>query len=45
MEIDAINGMAVTLGREIAIETPYNECMTAVVRAREATWLVSSVKA
>ncbi len=37
-EIDAINGMAVTLGREMAIETPYNACLTAVVKAREAAW-------
>lgn len=35
-EIDAINGMAVTLGRELGIETPYNESLSAVVRAREA---------
>ncbi|MGI9494275.1 MAG: ketopantoate reductase family protein [Geminicoccaceae bacterium] len=37
-EIDAINGMAVTLGREMGIETPYNESLTAVVKAREAIW-------
>lgn len=35
-EIDAINGMAVTIGREIGILTPYNEALTAVVKAREA---------
>ncbi|MEM9627618.1 MAG: 2-dehydropantoate 2-reductase [Pseudomonadota bacterium] len=35
-EIDAINGMAVTLGRELGMRTPYNEGLTAVVRAREA---------
>ncbi|MEZ5931490.1 MAG: 2-dehydropantoate 2-reductase [Alphaproteobacteria bacterium] len=38
-EIDAINGMAVTLGREMGIETPYNETLSAVVRAREAGWV------
>ena len=37
-EIDAINGMAVTLGRQMGIETPYNESLTAVVKAREAGW-------
>lgn len=35
-EIDAINGMAVTLGREMGISTPYNETLATVVRAREA---------
>ena len=35
-EIDAINGMASTLGRETGIPTPYNETLTAVVKAREA---------
>ena len=35
-EIDAINGMAVTLGRETGIPTPYNEVLTAVIKAREA---------
>ncbi len=35
-EIDAINGMAVTLGREMGIPTPYNQSLTAVVKAREA---------
>jgi 2-dehydropantoate 2-reductase len=41
-EIDAINGMAVTLGREMGIETPYNESLSAVVRAREAGFARSS---
>jgi 2-dehydropantoate 2-reductase len=35
-EIDAINGMAVELGRELGIPTPYNEVLTAVIRQREA---------
>ncbi len=34
-EIDAINGMAVELGREFGIATPYNEVLTAVIRQRE----------
>lgn len=41
-EIDAINGMAVTLGREFGIATPYNEALTVVVKAREAGFAVSS---
>ena len=35
-EIDAINGMAVELGKELGIPTPYNEVLTAVIRQREA---------
>ncbi len=35
-EIDAINGMAVELGRELGIPTPYNEVLSAVIRRREA---------
>ncbi len=38
-EIDAINGMAVTLGREIGIPTPYNETLTAVVKGHEAGFM------
>ena len=34
-EIDAINGMAVELGKKLDIPTPYNEALTAVVRQRE----------
>lgn len=37
-EIDAINGMAVTVGQELGIETPYNEVLTAVIRTREAAF-------
>jgi len=37
-EIDAINGMAVELGRRLGIATPYNEVLTAVIRQREATF-------
>jgi 2-dehydropantoate 2-reductase len=35
-EIDAINGMAVELGRQLGIDTPYNEVLSAVIRQREA---------
>ena len=35
-EIDAINGMAVVLGRELGIPTPYNETLSALVHNREA---------
>jgi len=35
-EIDAINGMAVELGKKLGIPTPYNEVLTAVIRQREA---------
>lgn len=34
-EIDAINGMAVTVGRELGIGTPYNEVLSAVIKTRE----------
>jgi len=37
-EIDAINGMAVELGKQLNIPTPYNEVLTAVIRQREATF-------
>ena len=35
-EIDAINGMAVELGKQLGIPTPYNEVLSAVIRQREA---------
>ena len=35
-EIDAINGMTVTLGKQLNIPTPYNEVLTAVIRKRES---------
>jgi 2-dehydropantoate 2-reductase len=35
-EIDVINGQVVTLGHELGLDTPYNETLCAVVRAREA---------
>lgn len=37
-EIDAINGMAVELGRELGIATPYNEVVAAIIRHREKAW-------
>ena len=37
-EIDAINGMAVELGRQLNIPTPYNEVLSAVIRQREASF-------
>jgi 2-dehydropantoate 2-reductase len=37
-EIDAINGMAVELGRQLGIPTPYNEVLSAVIRQREASF-------
>ncbi len=37
-EIDAINGMAVELGRELGIPTPYNEVLTAIIRHREKSF-------
>ena len=37
-EIDAINGMAVELGKQLGIATPYNEVLTAVIRQREANF-------
>ncbi len=37
-EIDAINGMVPIVAREVGTEAPYNEVITAVVKAREATF-------
>lgn len=37
-EIDAINGMAVELGQQLGIPTPYNEVLSAVIRQREAAF-------
>jgi len=38
-EIDAINGMAVELGKQLEIPTPYNEVLTAVIRQREEAFV------
>lgn len=37
-EIDAINGMAEVLGAEFGIATPYNQTLSAIVRAREVAF-------
>ena len=37
-ELDAINGMVSTLGKELGIATPYNDIISEAVRAREATF-------
>jgi 2-dehydropantoate 2-reductase len=34
-EIDAINGMVVTLGEENSIETPFNSVVSSIVKAQE----------
>ena len=36
-EVDFINGAVVSAGRRAAVPTPYNETLTALVKAREAT--------
>jgi 2-dehydropantoate 2-reductase len=35
-EVDAINGQVVALSRELGLESPYNESLCAVLRARES---------
>jgi 2-dehydropantoate 2-reductase len=37
-ELDAINGMVSTLGKELGISTPYNDVIGHSVKAREATF-------
>lgn len=37
-EIDAINGMAVEIGAALGLPVPYNETLSAIVRAREAAF-------
>ncbi len=44
-EIDAINGMAVELGRKHGIATPYNETLSAIVRRRETAFAGTSAEA
>jgi 2-dehydropantoate 2-reductase len=39
-EIDAINGMVVTLSRELGLTAPYNEALCAIVRHRESKFVV-----
>ena len=38
-EIDAINGMVVTLGEENNIKTPYNSVVTSLIKAQELEYL------
>ena len=38
-EIDAINGMVPVVGAELGIATPYNETLSAIVRAREEMFM------
>ncbi|MDE0715121.1 MAG: 2-dehydropantoate 2-reductase, partial [Gammaproteobacteria bacterium] len=35
-EIDAINGMVPRVASEVGLDAPYNEVVSAIVRAREA---------
>jgi 2-dehydropantoate 2-reductase len=37
-EIDAINGMVVTLGKEHNVETPYNTALSSIIKAQEADY-------
>jgi 2-dehydropantoate 2-reductase len=37
-EVDAINGMVVTLGKELGIETPYNTAVSSIIKAQEAEY-------
>ena len=37
-EIDAINGMVVTLGKEHNVETPYNSAVSSIIKAQEADY-------
>ena len=38
-EVDAINGMVVTLGKELGIETPYNTAVSSIIKAQEAEYI------
>ena len=37
-ELDAINGMVPVMGREDGFDTPYNDTLVAVLKAREAAF-------
>ncbi len=41
-EIDFINGAIPRVGRELGVATPFNEAVTALVKAREAAALQRS---
>ena len=38
-ELSSINGMVVTLGKELDIDTPYNTVVTSIISAREKNYL------
>jgi 2-dehydropantoate 2-reductase len=38
-EVDVINGSIPPLARELSLDAPFNEVITALVRAKEASWL------
>ncbi|WP_350333535.1 ketopantoate reductase family protein [Coralliovum pocilloporae] len=44
-ELDAINGIVPKLGRELGVETPYNDMLTALVRHRENSFGVKPATA
>jgi 2-dehydropantoate 2-reductase len=37
-EVDAINGMVVTLGKELGIDTPFNTAVSSIIKAKEAEY-------
>ena len=37
-EVDAINGMVVTLGKELGIDTPFNTAVSSIIKAQEAEY-------
>ena len=39
-ELSSINGMVVTLGIELDIETPFNTVVTSIINAKENEYLV-----
>ena len=38
-ELSSINGMVVTLGKELEIDTPYNNVITTIISTREKNYL------
>ena len=38
-ELSSINGMVVTLGKELDIDTPYNNVVTSIISAREKNYI------
>ena len=41
-ELSSINGMVVTLGKELEIDTPYNKVITTIISTREKNYLNTS---